>query len=105
MEKMGFLIELAGNGEEALAKVTGNPPNLILLDLIMPVMDGFTTLEQLKKNPQTSKIPVIITSNLGQAEDIQRGLGLGAVDFIVKSDTSLDAVIDKMNAILQPKTP
>jgi CheY-like chemotaxis protein len=103
MEKAGFIVDLAGNGEEALAKVAAQQPDLILLDLIMPVMDGFVTLEKLKSNKKTSIIPVIITSNLGQAEDIQRGLGLGATDFIVKSDTALESVIGKMNAILQAK--
>ncbi len=97
LSKAGFTVDIAGNGDEALADIRLSRPDLILLDLVMPVRDGFSVLEELKKSPLNSKIPVIISSNLGQKDDLERAMKLGALDYIVKSDTSLDMIIQKIN--------
>ncbi len=94
--KAGFEVEVVSDGNELLSKLETFKPDLILLDLIMLVKDGFTVLAELKKGEHKS-IPVIIASNLGQSEDIKKGLSLGAIDYIVKSDTSLDELIEKIN--------
>src|SRR5437867_1207790 len=86
LTKAGYEIQLAKDGEEALDALKTFMPDLIILDLVMPVKDGFTTLEELKKNDQYKTIPVIVASNLGQKEDFDRAMKLGAVDFIIKSD-------------------
>jgi DNA-binding response OmpR family regulator len=98
LDKAGFITHLSKNGKEGLLAVESFKPNLILLDLVMPIMDGFATLEKLKENKNT--ISVLIASNLGQKEDIDRGLALGAKDFIIKSDISLDDLIKKINSLL-----
>ena len=72
----------AKNGEEGVQKIIAEKPNLILLDLILPGIDGFEVLKQAKENPLTTEIPVIILSNLGQRDDIEKGLGL--VDFLIE---------------------
>lgn len=70
--------------------------DLILLDMIMPKMDGFTVLQKLKENG--NKIPVIVTSNLGQDEDVKRAKDLGARDYLVKSDTPLVKIVEYIQA-------
>lgn len=95
--RAGFTVEVVGNGDEALANIRVARPDLILLDLVMPVRDGFSVLEELQRDPHNKRIPVIVTSNLGQKDDIDRAMKLGALDYIVKSDTALDIIIQKMN--------
>ena len=93
---------LASNGKEGLLKASSDQPNLILLDIMLPDIDGFDLLETVKNNEKTKKIPVIIISNLGQPEDIQQGRSLGAKDYLVKSDLSLDEVVKKVRKYLPP---
>ncbi|MDP2672095.1 MAG: response regulator [Candidatus Daviesbacteria bacterium] len=92
----GFEVSVATTGDEGLRKAQVELPQIILLDLILPGMDGFLVLEELKKNPVTEGIPVVILSNLGQQTDIERGKRLGAVDYLVKSDVSLTDVVAKV---------
>ena len=98
LTKSNFDIHISQDGFDGLAALKTFKPDLILLDLVMPNMDGFTVLEKLKS--QNNKVPVLIASNLGQKEDIDKGLALGAKDFIIKSDMSLDDLINKINSIL-----
>lgn len=92
----GFDVSVATTGDEGLRKGQVELPQIILLDLILPGMDGFLVLEELKKNPVTEGIPVVILSNLGQQTDIERGKRLGAIDYLVKSDVSLVDVVAKV---------
>jgi adenylate cyclase len=85
LSQEGFKVFQAADGLEALNIVRTQPLDLILLDLVMPRMSGLEALEALKRDPRTSAIPVIILSNLGQDADIQRGLDLGAVDYLIKN--------------------
>lgn len=101
LTKAGFEVQIAYDGNEAINLLQTYTPDLILLDLIMPVKDGFTTLQQLRADPRWQALPVIVASNLGQKEDLDKSRQLGATDFIVKSDTSLEVVIDKINRLLQ----
>ncbi len=95
----GFTVETAIDGDEALNKTVAAPANIVLLDIILPKKSGFTFLEELQKDPNLSKIPVVILSNLGQSEDIQKGKTLGAIDYFVKATTSLEELVRKMRAI------
>ncbi|RJR31592.1 response regulator [Candidatus Parcubacteria bacterium] len=96
LESHGYDIVLANNGREGLLKVSTEKPKLVLLDIILPDIDGFDILETIRKDAQTKKIPVIIMSNLGQQEDIRQGKTLGAQDYLVKSEIKLDQVVDKI---------
>ncbi len=98
-----FRIEEAIDGEEGLKKITESKPDLILLDLILPGLDGFEVLERVKDNPSTSSIPVLILSNLGQRDEIERGLKLGAVDFLVKAHFTPEEIVDKIKIVLSKK--
>ena len=84
--KVGFDVKIALDGEETIAALSSFKPDLVLLDLVMPKKDGFAVLAEMQQNPEWKKIPVIVASNLGQKEDIDRGLKLGAADYIVKSN-------------------
>jgi len=97
----GFDVSPATTGDEALRKAQVELPGIILLDLILPGQDGFMVLASLKQDSKTKKIPVIILSNLGQESDIARGRELGAVDYLVKSDVSLNELVDKVKANIQ----
>jgi DNA-binding response OmpR family regulator len=97
----GFEAISAIDGEEALKQIIAVKPDLILLDLMMPKKNGFEVMEELNKNHPEIKAPIIILSNLGQESDIERGKKLGAVDYLVKSNFSINAIIDKVNEYLK----
>ena len=96
LRNSNFDVSLATTGDEGLHKVFNEKPDLILLDLILPGKDGFQVLEEIKKDKTAKNIPVIILSNLGQKDDIKRGLALGAKDYLVKADVSLSKVVEKI---------
>lgn len=90
----GFDVAVAHDGVEAMDYLAKQKPGIVLLDLIMPRMDGFDVLEAMKKQSDLKKIPVLILTNLGQEDDRKRGLEFGAVDYIVKADYSLAQIVD-----------
>ena len=92
----GFDIYLSSEGEEGIRMAKDNKPDLVLLDLVLPRMSGFEVLEQLKNNPATKKIPVIILSNLSQKNDKENAEMLGAVDYLVKTDVTLDTIVERV---------
>ena len=96
LTRAGFDFVEATNGVEGINKIISEKPDLVLLDLILPRKNGFDVLVDMKGNPDTKDIPVIILSNLGQESDIKRGLSLGAQDYLVKTDISLSEVVDKV---------
>lgn len=100
LTKAGFEVQIAGDGAELLKILENYLPDLILLDLVMPVMDGFTALENIRQDVRYKSVPIIVASNLGQKEDIDRTKELGATDFVVKSDMSLDNLIEKINKLI-----
>lgn len=100
LEIAGFLTSVAIDGKKALEKIKEELPRLILLDLILPGIDGFEILKQIKENPQTNKIPVIILSNLGQKEEVKRGIKLGADDYLIKAHFTPDEIIAKVKGLL-----
>ena len=101
LTKSGFEVKIAFNGDEAIEVLKTYQPDLMVLDLMMPVKDGFSVLAERQKNPTWLSIPVIITSNLGQKEDIDRAMSLGANDYIVKSNIDLNDLLGKINAYLK----
>lgn len=96
-----FQVIEAKNGEEGVKKTFDEKPNLILLDLILPGIDGFEVLSQIKQDPLVSETPIIILSNLGQRDDIEKGLGLGANDFLIKAHFTPKEIIEKIKSILK----
>lgn len=101
LTKAGFEVEIAMDGQEAITALKAGKIDLVLLDLMMPVKDGFATLTDIKKDSALKNIPVIIASNLGQKEDVDKGMSLGAVDYVVKSDLSLDTLVKKIQGFIK----
>ena len=101
LEGEGFEVLVAVDGNEALTKLTETKPDLIFLDLLLPNVDGFEVLTKIKQDETTKNIPVIVFSNLGQAEDIEKAKKLGADDFMVKANFTLDDVISKIKETLK----
>lgn len=97
----GFDVKLAENGEVALKLIAERKPDILLLDLIMPIMDGFQTLELLRKNNETKDLKVIILSNLGQEEDIKKTKSFGILKYIIKTDISIQDLIKFVKEALQ----
>jgi DNA-binding response OmpR family regulator len=90
----------AKDGEEGIEKLINEKPDLVLLDLVLPNMGGFEVLEKAKKDPLVSSIPIIILSNLGQRDDVDKGMSLGAVDFLIKAHFTPQEIIEKINSVL-----
>ena len=90
LQREGFEVMEAISGEEGLNKVLREKPDLVLLDLVLPQKSGFEILSEMKMNPETKDIPVIILTNLGQEPDVEKGLSLGASAYLVKTDFSVN---------------
>lgn len=101
MEK--FKVLLAENGEVGLDMAQKKNPDIILLDILMPKLDGFAVLEELKKNEATKKIPVILLTNLGQKDDVEKGLDMGAADYLIKAHTKPSEAVSKVKSVLKIK--
>lgn len=101
LSRAGFEVIAATDGVEALDKARKEKPELILLDLVMPIKNGFEVLEELKADKELKNVPIIILSNLGQNSDIEKGKALGAVDYLIKSNFSMSEVIEKIKEFLK----
>ena len=88
LELDGYAVDVAGDGVQAVEMAMGNPPDLIFLDIRLPKMDGLGVLEALRKDERTCRVPVVILSNYSEHELVDRGLRLGALEYLVKSQTT-----------------
>ena len=96
----GYDVVMAGDGEMGLEKAQKEKPGIILLDIMLPNMDGFDVLKKLKSDRATSSIPVILLTNLSQKQDVEQGLSMGADDYLVKAHFMPSEVVDKINRLL-----
>lgn len=96
----GFDVQNAIDAQAAFSILAERKPNIILCDLILPGVSGFEILEKIKADPKTADIPVVILSNLGQKEDTDKAMALGAKDFMVKANFTLDEIITKVRSIV-----
>lgn len=102
LTKEGYEIEVVYDGREAIATLMLQRHDLVLLDLIMPGEDGIAILEKL--HDAAISVPVIVTSNLSKEEIRQKAMDLGAIDFIVKSDTTLEQITDRIKMFFEKGT-
>lgn len=102
-----WVLDLAKTGDEGLGKMRTAKPDLLLLDLVLPGIDGYEVLRQIKADPALADIRVIILSNLGQKSEVEKGMQLGAEDFLVKANHDVDDIRNKVKEFLakgeQPK--
>lgn len=100
-KNQGYDIVSAYNGADGVKMAETEKPDVVLLDVIMPKMDGFVALKKIRKNPVTEKVPVILLTNLGQEEDVRKGRELGANDYFIKANHTPQEVVDKVKALLK----
>lgn len=99
--KAGYDVSEAVDGEEGIKKIKEERPQMVLLDLILPGIDGFEVLAKMKEEPELISTPVIILSNLGQKEDVEKGLKLGATDYLIKAHFTPGEIVEKIRAIIK----
>ena len=92
---------IADNGSQGLDLAVREKPDLVLLDVILPQMDGFTVLQELRLNPNTKETPIIMLTNLGTSEDQEKGKQMGATDYWVKAQMTPAQVSEKVNELLK----
>jgi len=96
----GYEVLTATDGEEALKITKEKLPDFILLDLVLPSMDGFDVLKAIKKDEKTKSIPVVLLTNLGERRDVETGLKLGASDYLIKAHFTPSEVIEKIQNLI-----
>ncbi len=99
----GFEVSTAPDGEVGVQKAFTEKPALILLDIVLPKKDGYEVLSEIKANPETDHIPVILLTNLSSLADVEKALALGATTYLVKADYRLDEITQKIKEILNLK--
>ncbi len=99
----GYELKSALDGEAGLRLAESEKPDLILLDITLPKLNGFEVLEKLKKNPETKEIPVIILTNLEKMEDVDKASELGAMTYLVKAQYKLEEIIEKVKSAIGEK--
>jgi DNA-binding response OmpR family regulator len=97
----GFDVSLASDGEKGLKLAREEHPAIILLDVVLPKMSGFDVLRDLKADAKTRDIPVMLLTNLGQRDDVKKGLDLGAVDYLIKAHFMPSEVVEKIKRLIE----
>lgn len=101
LEREGYLVNSAIEGVSGLKMIENEKPDLVLLDIILPGIDGFEILRKKQSNSEIKDIPVIILSNLGEKKNVDLGLQLGARDYVVKAHHTLDEIIKKIKKVIK----
>ena len=96
LEQAGFSVVTADDGESGIAKIREAKPDLVLLDLIMPKLDGISVLREIKSDESLKNVPVVILTNLSTGDKVAEAMQLGTFDFLVKANYSLDDVLRKV---------
>lgn len=96
-----FSVDAASDGKVGIDKITKNIPDLVILDLMLPVMNGFDVLRTLRTDSSTKNVPVIVFSNMSDDTDMKMCLDLGITDYMIKSNFTLDELVEKINMVLK----
>ncbi|MDO8523499.1 MAG: response regulator [bacterium] len=99
----GYEVDTAKNGEDAVKKAKTNSPDVILMDVVMPKMDGFDLLRNLKKENAAPNAITLVLTNLGQKEDVDKGMKSGATDYIIKAHFTPSEVVKRVESLLAKK--
>ena len=102
-KETGFTVEIARNGRESIQKAKDFQPDVILLDIVLPEMDGFEVLKEMKEQKHAPNSLILLLTNLGQKDDAERGIGMGADDYIVKAHFTPSEVVEKVRKALAAK--
>lgn len=103
LKEAGFAVVVALDGQEALNKIKKEKPDLVLLDIVLPQIDGWEILREIKSDQNLKDLPVIILSNLGQKEEVEKGVTLGASRYLIKAHYTPSEVVAEIKKILKPR--
>ena len=101
LKNSGFSVETVTDGEECLRKLEEKMPDLLLLDIVLPGMDGWGVLRDIKKNEKFKDLKVVILSNLGRKEEVEEGIKLGAIKYLIKSQYTPSQVVNEIKKIIK----
>jgi DNA-binding response OmpR family regulator len=101
LKEANFSVEVAEDGELALKKMKEKVPNLVILDIVLPHIDGWEILKEIKTDPKLKKTNVVILSNLGQKDEVEKGLKLGAKKYLIKAHYTPAEVVEEIKKILK----
>ncbi len=101
LKEVGFNIEIAEDGEEALSKMKKKKPDLMLLDIVLPNVDGWEILKKTRTDPDLKDLKVIILSNLGQKDEVEKGMSLGATKYLIKAHFTPSEVVEEIKKLLK----
>ncbi len=100
-KESGFSVETAADGEAAIRKAKEKKPDLMILDIVLPQIDGWEVLKRIKSNPEFKDLKVIILSNLGQKEEVKKGINLGATKYLIKAHYTPSQVVEEIKQVLE----
>jgi DNA-binding response OmpR family regulator len=100
LQEEGITVDSASDGEEGLEMIIENNPDLILLDIILPKKDGYEVMKEVRGNDKTKDTPIILLTNLGGLNDIEKALALGATTYLVKGDYQAKEIVEKVKDTL-----
>lgn len=100
LAEAGFFAEVVSNGEEVLAKVKEKKPELVILDIVLPQVDGWEILQQIKQDPELKNTKIVILSNLGQKEEVEKGIESGAEKYLIKAHFTPSQVVEEIKKII-----
>ena len=100
LKEVGFSVQSAVNGEDAIVKIKQSRPDLVLLDIVLPQVTGFEFLQEIKSMPELKNVPVIVLSNLGQKKEVEKGLSLGAAKYLIKAHYTPTEVVEEIRTVL-----
>jgi DNA-binding response OmpR family regulator len=101
LKEAGFSIEVANSGELVFKKINEKKPDLVVLDIVLPQIDGWEILKKIKSNSRFKSIPVIILSNLGQKAEVEKGISLGATKYLIKAHYTPTQVVEEIKKIMK----
>ena len=101
MEEFGYKVTIVDNGESCIREVQKKNPRLLVMDILLPRVDGFQVIETIKKNTKTEHIPIVVFTHLGQKEDVKKALSLGASTYLLKSHGKPEDLLAKIQEMLE----
>jgi len=102
LKKAGFSVEVAEDGEKVFKKLKEKVPDLVVLDIVLPHIDGWEILRKIKENEKFKDLKLLILSNLGQKEEIEKGLSLGAIKYLIKAHYTPSKLVEEIKKIIEP---
>ena len=100
-EESGFSVDVANNGEDALKKLEQKKPDLVVLDIVLPEMDGWEVLRRIKSTPELKDLKIIILSNLSQKKEVEKGINLGSIKYLIKAHYTPSEIVEEIKSLLQ----